>query len=50
MKNVRFEIQDTKLKYIYNKAPEFEVDDNVELEVNRNGELTRKSVNGRFNC
>ncbi|MFR2067016.1 hypothetical protein [Clostridium sp.] len=44
MKNVRFEIQDTKLKYIYNKAPEFEVDDNVELEVDRNGNLTTKQL------
>ena len=41
MKNVRFEIGADKLKYIYNKAPEFKVADNVELEVNRNGELTR---------
>ena len=44
MKNVRFEIQDTKLKYIYNKAPEFKVADNVELEVNRNGKLTREQL------
>ena len=44
MKNVRFEIQDTELKYIYNKAPEFKVADNVELEVNRNGELTREQL------
>ena len=44
MKNVRFEIQDTKLKYIYNKAPEFKVADNVELEVNRNGQLTREQL------
>ena len=44
MKNVRFEIQDTKLKYIYNKAPEFEVDDNVELEVDRNSKLTREQL------
>ena len=44
MKNVRFEIQDTELKYIYNKAPEFEVDDNVELEVNRNGVLTSNQL------
>ena len=44
MKNVRFEIQDTKLKYIYNKAPEFEVDDNVELEFDRNSKLTREQL------
>ena len=44
MKNVRFEIQDTELKYIYNKAPEFEVDDNVELEVDRNSKLTREQL------
>ena len=44
MKNVRFEIGADKLKYIYNKAPEFKVADNVELEVNRNGELTREQL------
>ena len=44
MKNVRFEIGADKLKYIYNKAPEFEVADNVELEVNRNGKLNRDEL------
>ena len=44
MKNVRFEIGADKLKYIYNKAPEFKVDDNVELEVNRNGVLTNSEL------
>ena len=44
MKNVRFEIGADKLKYIYNKAPEFKVADNVELEVNRNGKLTRDKL------
>ena len=44
MKNVRFEIGADNLKYIYNKAPEFKVADNVELEVNRNGELTREQL------
>ena len=44
MKNVRFEIGADKLKYIYNKAPEFKVADNVELEVNRNGELTKEQL------
>ena len=44
MKNVRFEIGADKLKYIYNKAPEFKVADNVELEVNRNGKLTREQL------
>ena len=44
MKNVRFEIGADKLKYIYNKAPEFKVADNVELQVNRNGKLTRDKL------
>ena len=44
MKNVRFEIGADKLKYIYNKAPEFKVADNVELEVNRNVKLTREQL------
>ena len=40
MKNVRFEIESDKLTYIYNEAPKFEIADNVELEVDRNGNLT----------
>ncbi len=37
MNNVRFEIGQTNLKYIYNKAPEFKITE--ELTVNRNGEV-----------
>ena len=44
MKNVRFEIKADKLTYIYNKAPEFKVEDNVKLQVNRNGNLTKKQL------
>ncbi|WP_370545557.1 immunoglobulin-like domain-containing protein, partial [Clostridium sp. CAG:221] len=44
MKNVRFEIKADKLTYIYNKAPEFTVEDNVKLQVNRNGKLTRDKL------
>ena len=44
MKNVRFEIQSTKLKYIYNKAPEFKISDDVKLKVNRNGELSKHDL------
>ena len=44
MKNVRFEIESDKLTYIYNKAPKFEIADNVELEVDRNGNLTKEEL------
>ena len=44
MKNVRFEIKADKLTYIYNKAPEFKVEDNVKLQVNRNGNLTKEQL------
>ena len=44
MKNVRFEIGADKLKYIYNKAPEFKVEDSVKLKVNRNGELSKSDL------
>ena len=44
MKNVRFEIESDKLKYIYNKAPEFEIADDVELEVDRNDTLNREQL------
>ena len=44
MKNVRFEIKADKLSYIYNKAPEFTVEDNVKLQVNRNGNLTKEKL------
>ena len=40
MKNVRFELQDTKLVYIYNSAPEIKIDDKVNLEFDRNQNLT----------
>ena len=44
MKNVRFEIESDKLTYIYNEAPKFEIADNVELEVDRNGNLTKEEL------
>ena len=37
MKNVRFEIGKTNLKYIYNKAPQFHI--NTELTAKRNGKV-----------
>ena len=44
MKNVRFEIGSTTLKYIYNKAPEFKISDDIELKVNRNGKLSESDL------
>ena len=44
MKNVRFEIESDKLTYIYNEAPKFEIADNVELEIDRNGNLTKEEL------
>ena len=44
MKNVRFEIKADKLTYIYNEAPKFTVEDNVKLQVNRNGNLTKEQL------
>ena len=44
MKNVRFEIESDKLTYIYNEAPKFTVEDNVKLQVNRNGNLTKEQL------
>ena len=44
MKNVRFEIGADKLKYIYNKAPEFKVKDSVKLKVNRDGVLSKDDL------
>ncbi|WP_449390001.1 hypothetical protein [Clostridium sp. ETTB3] len=44
MKNVRFEIGADKLKYIYNKAPEFKVEDSVKLKVNRDGTLNKEDL------
>ena len=40
MKNVRFELQDTKLVYVYNSAPKIKIDDKVNLEFDRNQNLT----------
>ena len=44
MKNVRFEIGSTTLKYIYNKAPEFKIADDIKLKVDRNGKLSKKDL------
>ena len=44
MKNVRFEIGETTLKYIYNKAPEFKISDDVNLEFDRNENLTEEQL------
>ena len=44
MKNVRFEIGADKLKYIYNKAPEFKIDDNVNLEFDRNQKISEEDL------
>ena len=44
MKNVRFEIGESTLKYIYNEAPKFIVNPEVELEINRNGELSKSEL------
>ena len=44
MKNVRFELQDTKLVYIYNSAPEIKIDDKVNLEFDRNQNLTEDKL------
>ncbi|WP_302630769.1 immunoglobulin-like domain-containing protein [uncultured Clostridium sp.] len=51
MKNVRFKLQDTKLVYVYNSAPEIKIDDKVNLEFDRNQkineeELKKKLMNG----
>ena len=40
MKNVRFELQETKLVYVYNSAPEIKIDDKVNLEFDRNQDIT----------
>ena len=44
MKNVRFEIGSTTLKYIYNKAPEFKIAHDIKLKVDRNGKLSKKDL------
>ena len=40
MKNVRFKLQDTKLVYVYNSAPEIKINDKVNLEFDRNQDIT----------
>ena len=54
MKNVRFELQDTKLVYVYNSAPEIKIDDKVNLEFDRNQDITedklKERINERYNC
>ncbi|WP_440250869.1 hypothetical protein, partial [Clostridium sp.] len=44
MKNVRFELQETKLVYVYNSAPEIKIDDKVNLEFDRNQNLTEDKL------
>ena len=44
MKNVRFELQDTKLVYVYNSAPEIKIDDKVNLEFDRNQDITEDKL------
>ena len=44
MKNVRFEIGESTLTYIYNEAPRFIINSSINLEVNRNGSLSREEL------
>ena len=44
MKNVRFELQDTKLVYIYNSAPKIKIDDKVNLEFDRNQKISEEDL------
>ncbi len=44
MKNVRFELQDTKLVYVYNSAPEIKIDDKVNLEFDRNQKINEEEL------
>ena len=44
MKNVRFEIGESTLTYIYNEAPRFIINSSINLEVNRNGSLSRDEL------
>ena len=44
MKNVRFELQDTKLVYVYNSAPEIKIDDKVNLEFDRNQDIKEEAL------
>ena len=44
MKNVRFELQETKLVYVYNSAPKIKIDDKVNLEFDRNQKIDEKEL------
>ena len=44
MKNVRFELKDTKLVYVYNSAPEIKIDDKVNLEFDRNQIISKENL------
>ena len=44
MKNVRFEIGESTLTYIYNEAPRFIINSSINLEVNRNRSLSREEL------
>lgn len=44
MKNVRFELQETKLVYVYNSAPEIKIDDKVNLEFDRNQNIGKEDL------
>ena len=44
MKNVRFKLQDTKLVYVYNSAPEIKIDDKVNLEFDRNQKINEEEL------
>ena len=44
MKNVRFELKDTKLVYVYNSAPKIKIDDKVNLEFDRNQNISEEDL------
>ena len=44
MKNVRFKLQDTRLVYVYNSAPEIKIDDKVNLEFDRNQNISEEEL------
>ena len=44
MKNVRFELQETKLVYVYNSAPKIKIDDKVNLEFDRNQNISEEDL------
>ena len=44
MKNVRFELQETKLVYVYNSAPKIKIDDKVNLEFDRNQKIDEEEL------